>query len=916
MFLENGSLKNKIIKEGFFLLLLLFASVLFFHKNLDFSKMPQMGDYNLWVYEAKAADMKEGIETTWINKYFSGNRPAPNLTNPKRFLLPLFGGVNYAQVSLILYIFLSGYFMFLFLRYLKIGKFAALFGAFAYMFTNPNLTLIFAGHMGKFETMAFFPGVLLFLTIAVREAKLLAFAMAGFLLGASFLGIQVDVAAYFAIWTGFYFLYLILSDKGEGQKILEYYKSNFGRLIKNIGGYILLIVITVLMALPVIVFFTGLQQNYDSSISAEETKSDKEKWDFATQWSFPPEEVIDFFVPGVFGYKTGDQAYPYIGRMAQGEQYPAYSAPPRNFKLNGENMGLAVILFTILALMLAKRREKWFLAGSALVFLLLSFGRYFSPPYSLLMKFPLMDSFRNPNKLIHLFVIPITMLSAFGMDYFVSFLMMKEDDMFFKKVSDDEVKKINIFNYITYAAAIGGFVAVLIAFVAQGSIEGAVSEWSKVVENGPAIISSNVVKFLFRFLLMAITLTGLISFSLTMKSKVSTAEKVVPFISFLVLCIYLTAGNVGFVGGDAFFFAILATTALLAGAVFLILSKDNSKLYKLYVPAAIIFILVFDLWQTGQFYLKYEDPERYYSRNAIVSTIDKLKPADDISNTPTRINTVALTGRLYRHMQNLEYFNVQMIQQAGQSRPREDMKRLFNAMNAGKNVDGKPDFFRYLPQLYSLANIEYLITDYPIHWDTQQLKASRFTNSIDGLFMYPPEAKQPSIFFYKIKDSGGRAFAADNLIKTDGLNSAINLLKSGIDLNSVAVIHQEEDKKLIEGKELKGSPENEAEVHRYSSHEIRVKVNMKEPGLVVLKEPYHPDWEARVGRESVPLLKANGVLFAAVVEKTGEFEIIFRYKEDERIGLLNNVMWILFLLMIIATSAEYFINKNKKNGEA
>ena len=49
----------------------------------------------------------------------------------------------------------------------------------------------------------------------------------------------------------------------------------------------------------------------------DEATKKQEQWIFATNWSLPPEETIEFVAPGIFGTWTGDRNHPYWGRLGR-----------------------------------------------------------------------------------------------------------------------------------------------------------------------------------------------------------------------------------------------------------------------------------------------------------------------------------------------------------------------------------------------------------------------------------------------------------------------------------------------------------------------------------------------------------------------------------------------------------------------
>jgi hypothetical protein len=184
-------------------------------------------------------------------------------------------------------------------------------------------------------------------------------------------------------------------------------------------------------------------------------ESPEAKWEFATQWSLPPDEWVDFVAPGYTGWRSGEPAGPYWGRTGRSAGWERTRQGFMNFRLESLYVGAMPIAFALLAVAAAVgmrnaergtqnaeletgkvsargprselcvprsafpspawRGEILFWAGVALVTLLLSFGKYF-PLYALFYRLPAVGSIRNPNKFIQIFQLAVGILAAFGLD--------------------------------------------------------------------------------------------------------------------------------------------------------------------------------------------------------------------------------------------------------------------------------------------------------------------------------------------------------------------------------------------------------------------------------------------------------------------------------------------------------------------
>lgn len=164
-------------------------------------------------------------------------------------------------------------------------------------------------------------------------------------------------------------------------------------------------------------------------VASMTTENPVEKWNYCTQWSWPPEESIDFIVPGYMGWRTGEQQGPYWGRMGRSADWEKTGRGFRNFKLENQYIGAIPLIPALFALFAAAvksgnrfsmelkdwRANIFFWAGVAIITLLLSFGKYF-PLYSLFYKLPVVSSIRNPNKFLQVFQLAVGILAAYGFD--------------------------------------------------------------------------------------------------------------------------------------------------------------------------------------------------------------------------------------------------------------------------------------------------------------------------------------------------------------------------------------------------------------------------------------------------------------------------------------------------------------------
>ena len=332
---------------------------------------------------------------------------------------------------------------YLFMRERGLPKLPALFGGGALAFAGYSFSLIFAGHRAYFIMGVYVAFTFFFLARAIRRESLLSYLVAACTASWAF-RFGPDMAPQFLVVAALYALWLFATN-AAGKPVKE-------RTKPFITGCVAALVAFALVAAPSIYHTctttlkwrqnqieqssgTALTAAADSgTVVSGENKDDvaaREKWIFATNWSLPPEEVIEFVAPAVFGTWTGDRTLPYWGRLGRSEGWDA--AHPNqggffNFRQHIVYLGaipVGLMIFAV-AFYISRRlrREKsdvsvfvsdipfWFAVG--IVALLLAFGRY-APFYRFFYAIPYMSFLRAPVKFMRLVEFATAALAASGL---------------------------------------------------------------------------------------------------------------------------------------------------------------------------------------------------------------------------------------------------------------------------------------------------------------------------------------------------------------------------------------------------------------------------------------------------------------------------------------------------------------------
>jgi hypothetical protein len=232
-----------------------------------------------------------------------------------------------------------------------------------------------------------------------------------------------DIGAIFSMYVALFAMYQAWS--AEGPRI-----RNLATGAVRVG---LVAVFAALLAAQTIDVLVTTQIQGVSG-AGQDTRSKEQRWDWATQWSFPKKETLGIVVPGLFGYRMdtpeGGNYWGGVGRDPSWDRYFASGArgtPPEGFMRfsgGGPYAGVAVVVIGLWAIVqsfrkkdsvfpLAERKYVWFWAITAFVALLLAFGR-FAPFYQFLYALPYFSTIRNPAKFLHIFNFALVMAFAYG----------------------------------------------------------------------------------------------------------------------------------------------------------------------------------------------------------------------------------------------------------------------------------------------------------------------------------------------------------------------------------------------------------------------------------------------------------------------------------------------------------------------
>lgn len=303
---------------------------------------------------------------------------------------------------------LASLFLVLFLREKKLGWPACWMGLLTAYWLGSNFTLTYAGHNAKFAILMAASLSLWLFSVAVRRRSIAWACLAGGAFGDMFVE-QADIALFFAMALSPYFLFSVWQA--------------YPKRVADASRILLPLFVTAgLFAGHTM--WTGYRAPVEDAATTSNESSQK-KWESATQWSWPPEESIDFIAPGYTGWRSNEPEGAYVGRMGQSAGWEATQQGFRNFKLENQYLGAIPIGLAWWALLVAWRRRRdepatssyevlcW--SALAMICFLLACGKYL-PFYKMIYGLPAVSSVRNPNMFLQPMQVVLAILAAFGMD--------------------------------------------------------------------------------------------------------------------------------------------------------------------------------------------------------------------------------------------------------------------------------------------------------------------------------------------------------------------------------------------------------------------------------------------------------------------------------------------------------------------
>ncbi len=312
-FIENHW--QKIALVLFFIL-----PLIYFFPFLSPNRMIAGSDYLIGGYPFEKWTAEQRDLPLWYPHVFGGipvlGAPVGGPLAPLNQLKEIMPPQVALAISFIIFFFLAGLGMYLYLRALNLSIYTAAVGAIIYQFIGNLATTPAAGHAGRAASIATFPLILFFIHRALSSKKLFYFILTALITAFAFYEGHFQMTYYGLLFIIGYVIYYLTTHRKEITR-----RDFLNILIYGLSAIVSICLLMAAVWLPVL-----------SSIGTA-ARGVERGYAYATSWALPPHELIDLLIPTFSGI---------------GEYY--WGLNP--FKMHLEYFGILPLVFAIFSIIL------------------------------------------------------------------------------------------------------------------------------------------------------------------------------------------------------------------------------------------------------------------------------------------------------------------------------------------------------------------------------------------------------------------------------------------------------------------------------------------------------------------------------------------------------------------------------------
>ena len=434
---------------------------------------------------------KDGKGPLWTNQMFGG-MPAYQIWVQYPMNIASHG-INFIKtvlpdpVDVVLLYLLGAYLLFC---TLKVNPFLAAAGAIAFAFTSYNFIIIAAGHSNKALAIAFCAPILASVILSMRGRYWLGGSLFALFMALEIRANHIQMTYYLAI--------ALLIFIG-----IELYHAFKAKRIAILGKGLGFLAVGALIALMVnagtlwTTYEYGAESNRGKSNLTTDRAEEKNglSKDYAYGWSQGVGESFTFLIPNLYGGATSinelvkpeSHLYKTLSEVTGGDPTPAIQQLAGQLGMQqywGEKPGTsgpyyfgAIICFLfVFGLLVVKSRLKWWVLGTTILFMLLSFGRNFPLVSDIFFDyFPLYNKFRAVESILAIVGLMVPILA---------FIALRE-------VQDGKFEQKVLVKKLTIAAAITGGFTLLVAIMPTALFSFTSSTHPQILEALTQIMQNN-----------------------------------------------------------------------------------------------------------------------------------------------------------------------------------------------------------------------------------------------------------------------------------------------------------------------------------------------------------------------------------------------------------------------------------------
>lgn len=326
------------------------------------------------------------------------------------------------------------------------NKIAALTAGLAVMHSTFIVILVMVGHMTKVPVIAFFPFIFLLLERLRERFTWASFLALIVLVHFMLLPGHIQMIFYCYLAFGLYYLFFLVRAlilRTEWKGILR-------------SGLVFTAATALAFAMTGDQYLSTLEYSKYSMRGADAIVPSAQQqaqgstnggldYEYATNWSFSPGEMLTFFIPSSHGFGW----HQYKGVLSQGQEI-RLNTYAGNMPFTDAPQYMGIVILVLASIGVWRNRKDPFVQYSSLLILLsllVSFGKELPFAYDLMFNyFPMFNKFRIPSMVLILVQMMVPVLAAFG----IASLMKDAEE------KDEQRKK-----YLLYSVAAAG--AVLVA---------------------------------------------------------------------------------------------------------------------------------------------------------------------------------------------------------------------------------------------------------------------------------------------------------------------------------------------------------------------------------------------------------------------------------------------------------------------